>query len=744
MSLKLSELKKLHDLGLSLIFLRPNDKRPLENGWTSGPRKSWDEIKESFHPSYNVGVRLGESSYIEGQGYLCCIDVDIKDPAYKKDAFAKLKEIVGDGDGFGVVLSGSGNGSRHCYGVSSKPFKMVEIEKHKGKWEICAYSTGRQMVLPPSLHPSGNGYQWLKPLDGTPLSCVDPEKFRKGKALGQDAGDGNENEVFKAVEVDLYSSSLSLSDIKKITEGKGVTDRSAELLSLAMKMCRAKMSDNEILSVLSDRGNWIAEASYEHTQSDSRARAVKWLKTYTLDKARFNLHPMRLFENAPDYSALPKTKPEKVQELKTQIEDETAWQTELQTTKEGAVKLSLFNVEKILSNVQGQSIFVRDEFASRDSYGMDTSWGGKKGSPLTDIDLIKLRAWMSGTKFKLEPGKDIALDAMKLIADRNKHHPVMEWLKSLEWDGTPRLSSWIKTYCNGDAPDPYLSEVSRIFILAMIKRVFEPGCQWDYTLVLEGKQGTYKSTTARILAGDAWFMDNLPDLRDKDVMLNLQGKWVVELGELADVKRGDYNLVKAYLNRRVDTVRSPYDKLKQDIPRQSVFIGTVNEGEYLKDPTGNRRFWPVKVGMCDVEALKRDRDQLFAEAMYVYENFFDGKLMLSEEAAAQASRAQEERRITDDSTEMEEKLFEFMHSKAGQKFPWDKFKLNQLFDHMDCWFDWKGKSYMLQVGSQILYRQGFVRRKIKGQRVWEKGGRGGQTPSLGMGGRGAEVGHQNI
>ena len=206
--------------------------------------------------------------------------------------------------------------------------------------------------------------------------------------------------------------------------------------------------------------------------------------------------------------------------------------------------------------------------------------------------------------------------------------------------------------------EPYLSSVSIKFFLAMVTRIFQPGCQWDHVLILEGKQGTRKSTAARIIASDKWFCDNLPDLKDKDAMLNLQGAWLIELGELKSVKHSDSATVKAYLTRRVDRVRAPYGKRSIDIPRQSVFIGSVNEHEYFKDPTGNRRFWPVAIQECDVERLAKDRSQLFAEAKFLYDQGKE-KLYLEGKALEQAIEAQEEKMVDDEVSEMKEQLLAF-------------------------------------------------------------------------------------
>jgi predicted P-loop ATPase len=755
MSIVLSELKRLHEKGMALIYLRPKSKRPFEDGWTSAKPKKWEELEASFEPTYNVGVRLGAPSRLKSGLYLGAIDCDVKSKSRKamQEMNDKLRGLELDLDSAPIVMSGRGNGSKHIYVATREPMRAMKYaqSKHKVKvsmpgeerhhsktemeeltaaerkagtrirpaWEISFMGTGQQTVLPPSIHPdTGFKYAWASPFKAKYLPTFKPEKHAPKRKVGQPE-QTTRGLNFKAEDVNLWESRLPVPFIKMIETGEGCEDRSASLMSIAMSMCRAGFTDNQILSVLSDSNHWIGAVGFEHAQTQSRAVAVAWLYKYTLVKARYETHIMRRFENKPVLRPITK---EKAQAIKKELEEEHEWQHELQRTEKGGYKTSLTNVELVLSNKQAPNVFIHDLFSTRDSYGVDTEWGGKKGEHLSDVDLIKIRRWLSGSIYNIEPCSGLVLDAVKFIADRNKTHPVREWLNGLKWDGVRRLATWMKDYLGAVAPEPYLSEVSRLFLLAMIKRVFEPGCQWDYTIVLEGDQGTFKSTTARVLAGDKWFMDNLPDLRDKDAMLNLQGKWVIELGELADVKRGDYNAVKAYLNRRVDTVRSPYGMLKMDIPRQNVFVGTVNEGEYLKDPTGNRRFWPIRVGMCDVERLKAAREQLFAEAMWVYENCFDGKLMLKSKANQQAQEAQRDRRIDDDSTVMEDALLEFMADKKRSKdFNFSEFKISQLFETCMPWDKWAGKGYHYNLAAQVLTRLGFQKRSPQnGQRLWGK------------------------
>jgi putative DNA primase/helicase len=161
--------------------------------------------------------------------------------------------------------------------------------------------------------------------------------------------------------------------------------------------------------------------------------------------------------------------------------------------------------------------------------------------------------------------------------------------------------------------------VGRKFLISAIARAMSPGCKVDTMLVLEGEQGIGKSQTLQALA-EPWVLEELSDMKSKDCKQEIQGKWFVEMSELDAMKRNEIETVKAFIAKQVDTFRPSYGRFAKEHPRQCVLIGTTNSDAYLRDPTGNRRFWPVRCVKVDLEALRRDRHQIWAEAFTAFSN----------------------------------------------------------------------------------------------------------------------------
>jgi predicted P-loop ATPase len=211
----------------------------------------------------------------------------------------------------------------------------------------------------------------------------------------------------------------------------------------------------------------------------------------------------------------------------------------------------------------------------------------------------------------------VAGQAVEAVARDRPFHPLRDHLDGLVWDREARLDSWVLRYL-GVADTPYARAVGKRWLISATARIFQPGCKADCVLILEGAQGIKKSSALKALS-EPWFTDRLSDLGSKDAAMETRGVWVIEIAELDTMSRAEVGTIKAFISRTHDRFRPPYGKRLVDLPRQCVFAGSVNpEGGYLKDATGGRRFWPIRCGTIDLEALACDRDQLWAEAVARY------------------------------------------------------------------------------------------------------------------------------
>jgi predicted P-loop ATPase len=221
--------------------------------------------------------------------------------------------------------------------------------------------------------------------------------------------------------------------------------------------------------------------------------------------------------------------------------------------------------------------------------------------PIADEDVTTLTEFLQKGGLN-RIGRDTVRDAVNARARENAIHPVREWLQSLIWDGQKRVNVWMTTRLGAELT-PYTQAIGQMFLVSLVARIFEPGCKVDYMPVLEGPQGAMKSAACAVLGGE-FFSDNLPEVGDgKDVSQHLRGKWVIEIGEMHAMSRAESAQLKAFITRQVERYRPSFGRYEVVEPRQCVFIGTTNKETYLRDETGGRRFWPVKVGNIDINGL---------------------------------------------------------------------------------------------------------------------------------------------
>jgi hypothetical protein len=252
-------------------------------------------------------------------------------------------------------------------------------------------------------------------------------------------------------------------------------------------------------------------------------------------------------------------------------------------------------------------------------------------------------------RFGFDPGELNTNKAALSLCTENRFDSLIDHLEGLPaWDGRHRLDSWLIDYC-GAEPSTYVREAGAIWLVAAVVRAYEPGTKFDYMPVLLGGQGVGKSTALRIIASDAFFSDaSFLGARDvREVLETTRGVWILECAELDGMGRRDVSALKATIARQTDTGRPAYARCAVTVPRRYVLAGTTNEERFLLDPTENRRFWPIPVGLIDLAGLRSIRDQLIAEALARYHSG-DYHLTMHGEAAAGAKNAQAERRVVDD------------------------------------------------------------------------------------------------
>jgi predicted P-loop ATPase len=271
------------------------------------------------------------------------------------------------------------------------------------------------------------------------------------------------------------------------------------------------------------------------------------------------------------------------------------------------------------------------------------------GAEIEDHFDTEVVRWLERRGIMVKP--DLVRRVVDVIARQHTYHPVRDYLRSLpEWDRVPRIGTWLIDYCGVEssdvAPNTFAMAVGEKFLISAVARIMEPGCKCDSVLVLEGKQGIGKSTVPRILAGDDWFSDQLADMGSKDASLQLRGLWIVELSELDVLNRAEMARAKAFITQQSERFRVPYGRRIIQVQRQCVFVGTTNADSWLKDETGGRRFWPVRCRQIDLDGLRRDRDQLWAEALHRYHAgvswWLEDALVVQEAVEEQRKRYQED------------------------------------------------------------------------------------------------------
>lgn len=550
----------------------------------------------ALSPTANIGIATG--------GGLVVIDVD--GPTGEAG-------LAGIGP-LPATLEAATSRGRHLYFSSS-----VDVRNSASRVaaKVDVRGTGGYVVAPPSLHMSGVRYAWRTAVPIAPLP--DWLAARAGAAARRAARrevaiiEGGRNDALTRLAGRLRAQGLGEAAVLQL------------LLAENAERCRPPLDEAEVAKVAGSAASWgEGERAY--------------------------------------FAGLPGAEP--FDEIDPAWEDRLRRKPDRKDGTPGGVVGSVANLVTILGHDPGwRGCIGWDELGSRNVLLREPPWHADDralpGSevlprPWSDADDVRLSTW-----FERSMGGSLpvarCVEAVSVVARRAPWHPVRAWLESLQWDGRPRLARWLHDYAGAEL-DQLSVGVGHAWLVSAVARIFEPGCQADYMLILEGDQGARKSSTLRALLPDAsWFSDTPLEIGHKDALQALRGKWLVEMGELSKLRAADVEAVKIFLSSRRDDYRPSYARAVVSYPRQCVFAGTVNTLEgvgYLADPSGARRFWPIRVKKRSPERWAQDRanleahrEQIWAEAVVAYRR--GAHREPSPELDALVREAQDDRAVVD-------------------------------------------------------------------------------------------------
>jgi len=727
----LSAIAPMREAGFALHWLHARQKRPIGKRWQDAAVATLDELRRTHQPGNNLGIRLGEPS-LTPSGYVHLFDADIRIPELADEAWAAFDALFpGVRETLPTVISGSGGESRHQYFVTDKPFRSKLILHSDGKhrrevidhdtgevkekwsydWEIELYGTGKQVVLPPSIHPdTGKPYTWEREFDWFDLSIGLGPTIPSAAIEALGAADQS-TFAFEDVPILTFKPGQLESDLDAIDVSELDYDDWVRLGQALHHQFGGSQEGFDLWLQHTKRSRkFIGDAQ------EREMRRIKWRSFGRYRGKPVTMATVRQWAMEARGAALRDAFDEEVEDDEDDTDDvddmlgadappkaaaiddldeftggaasekpvsDSEWTRLFDLSDEGAIKPTFPNVELILKNDPrfvglAQINEFTQETVQRTPPGVKP--GRKKAAKATRQlagriwqvkDTLNGELWSDDRDFavrtiiespKTQGGYGIKVTdrdlkgAIVLAANEHAFHPVREYLSKTTWDGVPRIERlWIDYVHAPD--DAYHRSVARLMMVAAVARIFEPGHKFDFATILEGLQGKRKSTLIAVL-GRSWFAELNGDWHDSKSMVELmQGAWIMEIPELTGFGRADVRAIKAFISTQKDRVRLAYARRAGQFPRQCIFIGSTNDREYLKDDTGGRRFWPVECRMAedeeiDTDALEANVDQLWAEAVVVYQQMRAAKpsgtlpLYLADaESRVIAARLQESRRV---------------------------------------------------------------------------------------------------
>lgn len=626
----LSAALELARLGLRVHPLRPGDKVPLLKDWPARASANETQVRSFWreHPRANVGIACG--------GGLLVLDVDVERGG-EESLRALLKQ---HGALPRTVTVRTGGGGWHYYLRVPADAALKNSANRLGAG-LDIRTDGGQVAAPPSRHPSGNRYAWAKGFGPADIPVADAPEWllallREPVRQVPPAAPRSPAERSTAYE----RARRYLATMPPAVSGSGghaATFKAA--LALVRGFC---LSEADALELLANEYNPRCEPPWTDRELQhkvaSAAKDGSLPSGYLLDAppperaprvARAPEPPPPSDDDAPPQAARVyalRTTPPAAYTASAKTDGTAALASaEAPPAPSGGIPLtkSYASLCQILRTPSLRRLVLGEGELEYNEQTLEPCIGRR---PILDADLAAIReraelnfTWKKkGIQF---PAGDIK-QAVLQVAQERRFHPVAEYLTALRWDGIRRLDHIAEDILQIPASEANALTVAmlRKWMIAAVARALRPGCKVDNVLVLVGPQGIWKSRFFRELTGTHWFSDTSVNLHDKDSKLLLRRVWVLEWAELDSMHRaGNANSVKGFITSQVDHVRPPYGATIAEFPRTCIIVGTTNESKFLTDSTGNRRFWPVTVRhQVNIEALKQQREQLWAEAVAAF------------------------------------------------------------------------------------------------------------------------------
>lgn len=598
------------DLGNALMPISKNSKTPILKNWTSK-----EPCYSDLTIDGNYGVILKDTDLV--------VDYDprnVKDPQAVQSVFDTFRHCI-------TFCVATGGGGYHYY--FKKPADFKTNKNIKGVTGLDFLSKGSYVIGPGSIHPSTHK-EYAIVLDSDVAQAPDAllELIKRQvtlptltiKDLQLDDSEANINSAIRYLET-----------IEPSIQGANGDNR----LYLTICTLRDKgLSIDHVKSLIKDYYNPRCVPEWSEEEIDSKISNVFKYAQGSYGSTSL----MKLFGSAvEDIKSLDQDFDTKLKDAEDNLEDEFDIDRPYDPingsinklpppqwvhNSEGELTKNMVNlVNYFLDKTSRLYNLVKfNEFTNKIMFNKPAPWHNRLKGLWADDDTIQCKYHLAKYEH-YDALRDKIEEAIVTVARYNTYNPCTDWFDSLKgkWDGVPRIDTWLSRY--GGAEDTELNRaMGRKTLIGALARAFNPGCKFDYVLVLEGPQGIGKSTAIRALAG-AHFYTAIDLAADKDTVDAIQGALIVELDEMSCLERVLAQKLKGFISRTEDNVRLAYRRHSEVFPRRCIFIGTINPERgrgYLKDRTGNRRFWTVACNKFDIQAIHQDREQLWAEAYHIY------------------------------------------------------------------------------------------------------------------------------